>query len=863
MKPTVLLCNGNPNPIGLDSSKPSFSWRAGSQSAYRVIVASSLETLAREVGNVWDSGVVNSSRSNSIAYSGPELASAAKYFWKVKSWDEKGGESTWSNPSSFEMGLLHFSDWKAKWIEAPKPVTPAKFSLPAPYFRKVFKLGDAVQEARVWVCGVGYFEMYINGRKVGCDVLNPPFTVFDKTCLSCTYDIAEYLQPGENVIGAILGNGMFFVDNKNAWDFEKASWKANPKLLLQATIQLVGGELLTIKTGSDWKHSSGPITSDSLYVGETYDARLEMPNWSCPHFDDTVWTSAVVCRAPGGVLRSMQMEPIRIVEEFKPKSLREVKPDVWVYDMGRNIAGWARLKVSGPAGTLIGLKYAEMQADDGDVDDGNIRWLVECDEFQYDTYILKGEGVEIWEPRFTYHGFQYVRLTGFPGTPDIDTLTGCVVHTDLTTAGGFTCSNDVVNKIHEIARAATTNNYHGMPTDCPQREKNGWTGDALISAEQVLLNFNPLNAYRKWLNDIIDCQRPTGQLPGIAPTSGWGYNWGSGPAWDSIIVLLPYYIWLYTADTAVLEQCWDAACKYIGFMDSMSEDGTVDFGLGDWCPPTSETEGIKTPTAVSDTWFYYVDCLIVGKIATILGKKEETKYYSAKAEVVRQTFLRRFVDRQTGEVAGSCQTSYALALHFGIAQGEFARKIFERLVAEVVRCNYHIDCGILGAKLVLQVLTDWGCADLAWAIASQTDFPSWGKWVVDGATTMPETWKPSGRSSLNHHMFSDVSAFFYKAIAGINPDENAPGFKHIILRPNPVPGLDYAEGWHDSPYGIIRCAWNKTGDGLNLEIEVPEGTTATLQLPAPYTEASLDEKEAVALAGGLELFAGQHKIFAK
>lgn len=861
MMANALLCNGIQNPLGVDSPRPRFSWLGGVQSAYRLIVATSADLLARERGDAWDSGVVRSDRTQCIAYEGVGLASAMKYHWKVKTWDSEGGEGPWSEAATFETGLLHASDWTARWIEAPKPVTPAKFNLPAPFFRKTFTLKTGVENARVWVCGAGYFELYVNGHKVGREVLNPPFTAYDRTCLYCTYDIADYLEPGENVIGAVLGNGMYFVNHKNAWDFEKAPWKANPKLILQASVLQADGETVKVCSGSSWKCAAGPITSDSLYVGETYDARLEMPGWSAPGFDDGGWKQAVVCRAPGGVLKSMQMEPIRVVEEFRPKSLREVKPGIWVYDMGRSIAGWTRLRVSGTAGTAVGLQHAELLGVDGDIETKNIEHLVESEKFQYDEYTLKGKGVETWEPRFTYHGFQYVRLTGYPGTPDLESLTCCVVHTDLRTAGGFSCSNDIINRIHEAARAATANNYHGMPTDCPHREKNGWTGDALISAEQVLLNFNPVNAYQKWLDDIIDCQRPTGQLPGIAPTGGWGYNWGSGPAWDSIIVLLPYYIWLYTGDTAVLEQCWDAACRYIGFMDSMSEDGTVDFGLGDWCPPEGGAEGAKTPTAVSDTWFYYADCLIASKIAAILGKPESQVVFAGKAETVRQAFLRRFVDGQTGDVAGSCQTSYALALHFGIVRGGLAQKVFSRLVDEVEAHNRHIDCGMQGAKFVLQVLSDWGRADLAWAIASQTDFPSWGKWIVDGATTMPETWDADRNASLNHHMFSDVSAFFYKAIAGINPDESAPGFQHTNLKPNPVEGLDHAEGWHETPYGTIRCAWRKTAEGLALQVEVPEGTAATLRLPAPYSVAAIGGVN-MPLARGLNLTAGKYAILA-
>lgn len=861
VKANNLLCNNIRNPLGVESPQLQFSWRASSQTAYRLIVAESKAALGEGRGSAWDSGIVKSCAQQNICWGGGTLKSATRYYWMVKLWDTEGNEGPWSEPAWFDTGLLNPADWVGKWINAPKPVTPAKSVLPAPYFRKSFTLDGDVASARVYICGLGYFELYVNGQKVGDDVINPPFTVFDKTCLYCTYDITAMLKKGENVIGAVLGNGMYFVEYKNAWDFEKAPWKDNPKMLLQAEIKLTGGKSVTVKTGSDWKTSTGPITSDSLYVGETYDARLEMPDWNSPGFDDSSWKNAVVCRAPGGKLTSMQMEKCRVVEEFAPVSMREVKPGVWVYDMGRSIAGWVRLRVSGPAGTAVSLKYTEKITEDGDVDDSNIKWLVESEHFQYDTYTLKGEGVEVWQPRFTYHGFQYVRLTGFPGMPDLSTLTACAVHTDLATSGGFSCSNELINRIQAAARASTMNNWHGMPTDCPHREKNGWTGDALLSSEQALLNFQPVNAYKKWLNDIIDCQRPSGQLPGIAPTGGWGYNWGSGPAWDSIIVLLPWNIYLYSGDMAVLEQCWDAICKYIGFMDGMSEDGTVDFGLGDWCPPVGGADEPKAPTAITDTWYYYVDSLTASKIAAILGRTTEADYYADHAETIRQAFLKRFVDEATGNVSGTCQTSYALALQFGIARGELAKKIFDRLVDEVERCNRHIDSGIIGAKFVLQALTDGDRTDLAYAIVTQKDFPSWGNWIEQGATTLWEMW--NGDSSRNHHMFSDVSGFFYKALAGINPDEAAPGFKHTILKPNPVPGLDYAEGWHESPYGVVRIRWEKTAGGLKFDIEVPQGTTATLMLPAKYKEACVNGGSSILLQNGLKLEEGIYEVFVK
>ena len=856
---TNLICNGTNNPMGVDVLEPLFSWRQVGQTAYRLIASASEATIEQDRGDEWDSGRVASEISHNIVWEGRMLKSARRYYWKVKLWDSAAHECPWSPIAWFETGLLNATDWKGRWISAPTPVLKITSQF-APFFRKKFTISGAIASARVYICGLGYFELYVNGCKVGDDVLSPPFTAYDKTCLYFTYDITPMIKQGENIIGALLGNGMYNVIHANAWDFEKAPWRDTPKLIVQTEIRLDNGAEVALASGSSWKVAYCPITSNSIYIGETYDARLEQPGWCGLEVDETQLHNAIICRPPGGRLTSMQMEKIRIVEEFAPASIREVQPGVWVCDFGRNIAGWVRLKLRGQAGRTVTLTYAERLQADGDIDIDHIRKYVSNSSFQQDAYTLKGEGEEVWQPRFTYHGFQYVRVTGYPGTLDFDALTACIVHTDLRTAGGFSCSNDIINKIQAAARAATMYNWHGMPTDCPHREKNGWTGDALLSCEQVLINYHPVNAYKKWLNDIIDCQRYSGQLPGIAPTGGWGYNWGSGPAFDSIIVLLPWNIYLYTGDSSVLQQCWEAIRKYIAFMESMSEDGIADFGLGDWSPPEGDASSAKTPVALSDTWYYHADAIIASKIAAVLGKQQESADYTKLAKTIRQAFLERFVNENTGDVVGACQTSYALALLHGITSGELAGKIFDKLVAEVERCNRHIDCGIIGAKYVLQALSDGGKADLAYAIASQCDFPSWGYWIKQGATTLWETW--NGDSSRNHHMFSSVSGFFYKVLAGINPDEAAPGFKHIILEPHPVAGLAFAEGWHDSSYGVVRCAWHRTDCGVNLNVEVPPGTTATLTLPILYEILGVNGFGDKKGKNSVELGAGNHQVVA-
>ncbi|MDO8685589.1 MAG: family 78 glycoside hydrolase catalytic domain [Clostridiales bacterium] len=723
-------------------------------------------------------------------------------------------------------------DWKAKWICNPYAGYNPKECTPAPYFRKSIHLDKTVSNGQVHICGLGYFELYVNGCKASDHVLNPPFTKYDVSSIYCNYNVTGLLERGENVIGVILGNGMYNVVCGNAWSFEAAPWRHHPKLLLQAHLTMENGEEMVVLSDDSWMVTTGPILRDSLYEGEVYDSRLEMPGWNRPGFNDGKWLKASICRGPGGKLKSMEMEPCRITAVIEPIAFWEVRPCVWVYDMGKNITGWIRLKVNGPAGREIKLVYAEKLDSDRDIDLSNINMHVYSEKFQTDTYILKGEGEEVWEPRFTYHGFQYVRMEGFPGSPDQSSIAGCVVHTAFEDRGSFECSNDLLNSIQAACRLSTLGNYHGIPTDCPHREKNGWTGDAALSAEQVLLNFNPANAYRKWLYDIRDCQRPNGQLPGIVPTGGWGYNFGSGPAWDSALVLIPWYIYVYCGDKEILEEFYDSIRKYVEYMNSMSGSYIVDFGLGDWCPPVGGVADYKCPSAVTDTAYFYMDSGILSKMAKILGYEDDAQKYCELAERIHKAFNTKFVSAEIGKVTGDCQTSYACTLYFGLVDGETRSKVIKNLVIEVEKCGRHIDCGILGAKYILHVLTDAGRADLAYDIATQTTFPGWGYWISQGATTLWERW--NGDDSRNHHMFSDISAWFYKGLAGINPDPLEPGFKHIIFKPNSVEGLEWVKSSHKSVYGAIECTWKVEDSVFYVNVTVPVNCHATLFIPEGY-----------------------------
>lgn len=850
-----LTCNHVRNPIGVDSPKPKLSWKLYSnvrgqyQTAYRVVAASSADSLDQGCYDLWDSGKVESSDSIFVEYGGKPLGSRQRCYWKVMVWDKGGNASDWSETAYFEMGLLDKSDWSARWIAVDPGYTTTLETLPAPFFRKEVRLDQDVVSARAYVCGLGYYELTINGQKAGDSVLTPLFTRYDRTVLYDTIDVTNLLKQGDNALGVVLGNGWYNCFTREVWMFKEAPWRHRPKLLLQLHIELADGSTVVVNSDTSWKVTTGPIVFDGLRNGEVYDARLEMPGWDLPGYDDSSWSNASIIAPPGGVLRSSLAPPIRVTGTIKPISVKEVSPGTWVYDLGQSISGWARISVEGPAGTEITLKYAEKLAEDGSLDSSNIDVFIKTGEFQTDRYIMKGEGTEVWEPRFTYHGFRYVQVTGFPQTPTLDNLCGRVVHTDFEQRGTFECSDATLNSIQKCTRWSTLTNYHGMPTDCPHREKNGWTGDAQISAEQTLLNFNPATAYAKWMRDFIDVQRPSGQLPGIVPTGGWGFNWGSGPAWDSTIVLIPWYVYLYTGDMTIIEETYENIKLYVDYMTDMSEDYIVEFGLGDWCHPyDKDPNHPKCPTAVTDTAYYYVNALLLSKMARLLGRDSDAAKYADLADNVKKAFRQRFLDSSTGIVEGNCQTSLACALYQGLTEDDDKELVFERLVEQVELRDRHIDSGILGAKYVMHTLTENGRADLAYAMATQKTYPGWGHWIEQGATTLWESW--DGEASRNHHFFGDISAWFYKGLAGINPDDNKPGFKHIVIRPNPVDGLEWVKATHESMYGTIVSEWRVDNGKFELKVSVPVNCTATVMIPAPYCEFV---SEATAQAEGSDI----------
>ncbi|QNN24933.1 family 78 glycoside hydrolase catalytic domain [Planctomycetales bacterium ZRK34] len=742
--------------------------------------------------------------------------------WKPAKFVAQVGDSPW--------GIVPAVGYAVGWLQ----------TAPSPLLRRTFDVADKpVKRATAYICGIGYHELRLNGQKIGDRELDPAFTRFDRRTLYVTHDVTDQIHKGANALGVMLGNGWQNMHTRATWDFDQAPWRAEPRAMMLLRIEYADGSTQNIVTDESWRASTGALVADSIRAGNIYDARLEKAGWDTPQYDDAAWAKASLVDAPvdAKMITAMSMDPIRVTQTIKPAKLTQVAPGVWVYDMGQNIPGWAELHITGKAGSSVTLAYSELLHEDGTIDPKNIDSFVFAGPFQVDTYVLKGGGEEVWSPKFVYHGFRYVQVTardaeGKPDTsfkPTLSTLIGKVVHTDFDANGSFTCSNELLNDIQRLTLWSYRGNYHGYPTDCPQREKNGWTGDAHLAAEQAMFNWRNIPGYAKWARDLDDEQKPDGNLPGIVPTGGWGYAWGNGPAWDSAFVLIPWYVYLYRGDTQMLADHYDGMKLYVDYMTSRSKDHRVSHGLGDWCPADT-----KTPAEITSTGYYYVDAMIVSKAAKLLGHDNDARNYAALAERIRASFNKQFY-KGDGRYEPLSQTSLSCAIHQGLAEPSQVDAVRDRLVEAVHTRKDHLDVGILGFKYLLRSLSEHGRADLAYRIVTQTDFPSFGHWLKQDATTLWEAW--DGGGSHNHIMFGDVSAWFYQTLAGINIDPARPGFKHIILRPQPVGDLNSVQAQTNSAFGPIRSQWQRVGNRFTWHVSIPANTTATVCVPTTQPDS--------------------------
>lgn len=831
-KPVDLKTEHLFNPLGIDATQPRFTWRiddnreGARQTAYRILMSKDSASLLAEKRLVWSSDWMKSDQQLT-QYNGDALQPFTKYYWRVDVQD-KDGKASPSDIAHFETGMMDQMNWQGDWISDVQDETLK----PAPYFRKTFDAKKKIKSARAYIAAVGLYELYINGERIGDHRLDPMYTRFDRRNLYVTYDVTPQLQTGKNAIGVLLGNGWYNHQSTAVWYFHKAPWRARPTFCMDIRLTYEDGSVETISTGKGWKTALSPIVFNSIYTGEHYDARLEQQGWNTVDFIDTKWKDVIYRAAPSTQVVAQVMYPIRNVEEVPAVAFQKFSDTVYVFDLGRNIAGVSKIKLKAPAGTVVRLKHGERLYKNGHVDQSNIdvhyRPTDNTDPFQTDIFISNGKGEESFMPRFNYKGFQYVEVTSSaPITLTKESLTGYFMHSDVPGIGAIKSSNPTIDKIWWATNNSYLSNLFGYPTDCPQREKNGWTGDGQIAVETGLFNFDAISIYEKWMRDHQDEQQPNGVLPAIIPTSGWGYEWANGPDWTSSIAIIPWNVYLFYGDTTLLSRCYENIKRYVDHINSNWPLGLTNWGLGDWIPVKS-----KSPVELTSSAYYFADATILANAAKLLNKQNDYAFYSVLAQKIKAAINAKYLNSEKGIYGHGLQTELSVPLFWGLVPEELKSKVAANLARRVEADNFHLDVGLLGTKAILNALSENGYADVAYKLAAQESFPSWGWWIKNGATTLYENWPINAGSdiSLNHIMFGEIGAWMYKAIGGIRPDPTKPGFKNIQLEPHFVSGLDHFEAAHDGPYGRIVSSWKREGQRMKYNVVIPANSSATITL---------------------------------
>jgi len=858
--------------LGIDILTPRLSWQMDSiergqrQTAYRILVASSVKLLQNGQGNLWDSGKVVSDQNLHVRYTGQSRAARQQCFWKVRVWDKDDKESEWSTSATWEIGLPDAVDWQdADWIRLAKdtrdspldkrscqthsmPAPQLVESSPAPMFRHEFTLRPGTVRARAYVCGVGYSELYINGQRIGDAVLDPGQTTYDVRAFYVTHDITKALKPGTNAVGVMLGNG-FFGQNLALGGIGLANGK--PALIAKIAVDYADGTTQFINTNESWKANIGPVLFDNVYGGETYDARLEQQGWSEAGFADSNWQPAKKVEPITAKLQAQMIPPIRCIRTLKPQKIFPGKEGKWIFDLGQNIAGWARIRIETKPATQLTLKFAEALMPDGRTLDHATTGVVHTGFEQTDIYVCKGGGVETWQPRFTYHGFRYVEVEGLPSKPEADFLEGVLVRSDVSARGSFRCSNELLNRIYHTSVWTIEDNLHSTAEDCPHREKCAWLGDAHVVAETAILNFDMAQFWTKFVDDIETTLGRGGATywgqkatPGIPCNIAVGRRSGqeARPDWGAAYVLLPWYLYTYYGDTEVFTRHYDHLKRWIEYVRDLRVDGIVEHSFGDWCPPGSNSK-MECPPTLTATAIFYGTLRIMENFAGQLGKTDDATMFAQLAEETKAAFNQKFLDKKTHGYGS--QTADAVALRFDIAPKELRSAVAKSLADEVMtRHGGHAFVGIHGGRPLYTQLCDNGYDEVAVGALKKTDWPGYSYMLNQGFTTWPEVpleIKPGDRvapHSQNHPMQSGFAAWFHESVGGIRPA--APGFKRIELSPHGYTQIAWAETEHDSLYGSIKSNWRNQDGKFIWTITIPTNATATVHVPTEAVEYVLE-----------------------
>ena len=858
LHPARLTCEYLQNPLGIDTAVPRLAWineaphpraRAKAQTAYRILAASSLDRLGRDSADLWDSGRVSGADAIQIPYGGRPLEARQRVYWKVRVWDESGRMSSWSAPAWFETALLNEDDWTAQWItrkeELPEDEEVLFGDHPAPLLRREFRVDKPVRQARAYVTGLGYYELRLNGEKVGDHCFDPGWTTVSERVLYSIYDVTDALRDGPNAVGMVLGNGWYNPLPLLMWNrinIRESLTIGPPRAILQLEIDYDDGTQDRIVTDGAWKAGDAPIVRNSVYLGEVYDARLEQPGWDAPGFDDAQWEAAIPASTAVGPLRAQMAPPIRALRTIRPAAVSEPVPGTYIFDMGENFAGLARLRTQGPAGTRVVLRYGELLYDDGTLNPmtavcGQIKNQERPADskrpvtaWQEDVYLLKGEGNETYVPRFTFRGFRYLEVTGLPAAPTLDSVEGLVLYSAIAPAGAFQCANTLYNQVQEVTLRTFLSNVFSVQSDCPHREKFGYGGDIVASSEAFLLNFDMAQFYTKAVEDLADAVRPNGGFTETAPFVGIddaGFGEGSGPiGWGTAHPMLLQQLYQYYGERRLIEAEYERVKAWVELIESSAPDHIYVGGIGDH-------ESLAEKPELSGTAFYAYNAALAREFALLLGKNDDAARFTALRERIAEAFNARYLDPVTGRYGTGTQASQAFALYLDLVPEALRASALEVLVNDIAAHEGHLSTGIFGTKYMLDVLSTLGRHDVACTLTGTRTFPGWGYMLDNGATTLWEHWEGSDNTfSNNHPMFGSVSEWFYKHIAGIRPAPDAVGCDRVLIAPGPPqPGLDWAEASYDSIRGPIGAAWRLEGGWLHLDVSVPVGVTAHVLLP--------------------------------
>jgi alpha-L-rhamnosidase len=833
------------NPIGIDALQPRFSWKIEGgirnlhQTAFSIRIATDEKFSPGKI--IWQSGKVQSEQSVLVAYNGPSIKPEQKYFWQVKIWDNYKNESKWSQTASWESGLMVPSGWKAKWIELPGDTI--RYS-PSPHFRKEFSVTKTVIKARIYVTSHGFYELHLNGKKVGDQVLTPGWTDYSKRLQYQVYDVTNQLVNGNNAIGAVLGDGWY--RGTLAWGNNWAVYGKRLGLLLQMKITCSDGSESLVVSDESWKgYNNGAIRMNDIYNGETYDATKKLTGWNISGYDESKWQKVSVGNYMNDNIVASEGAPVRKIQEINPIKVFKTPKGSLIVDMGQNMVGWVRLKVKGDKGTVVTLRHAEILDKFGEFYTKNLR-AARCQL----TYTLAGTGDETYEPRFTFMGFRYVEVTGFPGTLTTDNITGVVVHSDMTKTGTFECSNPLVNQLQHNIQWGQKGNFVDVPTDCPQRdERLGWTGDAQAFCRTASFNLDVSSFFTKWLKDVASSQKPGGEVPDVIPdilNKQDATTAQPSAGWGDVAVITPWTMYLVYSDKRILETQYPSMKAWVEYIRKKAGENYIWKGgskYGDWLfyhPPVnnhSEPDGHTEHDFIATAYYAY-SANLLSLTAGVLGKTEDEKYYSDLFSKVKNVFISEYVTN-SGRVGTNSQTSYVLALMFNLLPDNLREKSVRFLVDDIKSRRNHLSTGFLGTIYLSHVLSDNGYTDVAYDLLLQETYPSWLYPVKMGATTIWERWdgqktdstfQDPGLNSFNHYAYGAIGDWMYRVSAGIEIVE--PGYKHILVQPHPTRKLNYAKASFESSYGTVSSGWERKDGKIIVKVRIPANTFASIILPA-------------------------------